>query len=58
MKALKVKNYRSCDHSYRMDAELQDFVCEKCGTTLGLSNRESHECGADCDIHAEVSGIG
>ncbi len=55
---MKAKNGSGRDHFYRLDSELQDFVCEKCGVTLGLSARERHECGPDCDIHSDVSGIG
>ena len=48
-----------CDHEFQFDAELEDWVCQKCGKALALvSQDERHECGPDCDRHGDVAAIG
>ena len=48
-----------CDHDYRIDREMQLWICTKCGTALDLMTQLiRHECGADCDRHGDISAIG
>ena len=48
-----------CEHDYRIDKEMQMWICAKCGTALDLMTQLiRHECGADCDRHGYISAIG
>jgi hypothetical protein len=50
---------KACDHDYRLDKEMQMWICEKCGTAMDLMTQlMRHECGADCDRHGDISAIG
>ncbi len=49
----------TCQHEFQFDNELEDWLCTRCGRSFGLVTAEArHQCGPDCDIHDEVSGIG
>jgi len=49
----------SCEHDYRLDKELEGWVCTKCGKLFELMTQVTrHECGPDCDIHGDISAIG
>ena len=53
------REYAKCEHEYKLDPEVQMWVCERCGRDLAFVNhREAHECGPDCEKHGETSGIG
>lgn len=49
----------SCVHDYEFDADLEAWVCAKCGKLLDLMVQEGrHECGPDCEKHSDISAIG
>ena len=49
----------ACEHDYRLDQDMEMWICAKCGTSLDLMTQLiRHECGADCDRHGDISAIG
>jgi len=48
----------SCQHDYRLDTDLEEWVCTKCGKALSLVAQEKHECGPDCEKHGDIAAIG
>lgn len=49
----------SCEHDYKLDKDLEGWVCLKCGKMLDLMVQATrHECGPDCDRHGDISAIG
>jgi len=48
----------NCRHDYIHDADLEDWVCARCGKALALVTQEKHECGPDCEKHGDIAAIG
>jgi len=49
----------NCWHDYIFDADLEEWVCQKCGKALSLvAQQDKHECGPDCDKHGDIAAIG